>query len=278
METDAVIERFITEGLAGKSENTAKSYRYSLTSFAEYLEGSGASLTTFARSDVQFYINRLETVEKRSASGVNHELAAIRSFCRWSHNDAAVTDIRVTKPIRPTAKAPEWLDKVTRNRIIRETDRKPNKRDHAIVMTLLGCGLRVSELTALDIDDVALSERKGMLHVRRGKGNKERDVPVPADTRRAITQYIDQRSDSELALFLSALGHRVSVRSVESMLAKYDVHPHQLRHTYVKTLVDRKIPPATIMSMTGHSSADMIAWYSTPSDEEKAQAVENIFD
>lgn len=278
MKVNAIIEQFVTEGLAGKAPNTVKSYRHSLEQFAKYLDGSGADLTTFARSDVQFYIQRLETIEKRSASGVNRELAAIRSFCRWAGNDAAVTDIRVTKPVKATDKAPEWLDKVTRNRIIRETDRKRNRRDHAIVMTLLGCGLRVSELVGLDRDDIDISDRKGMLHVRQGKGNKERYVPIPADTRRAITQYLDQRTDSMPALFLSAYGKRVSVRAVQAMLKEYDMHPHQLRHTYVKALVDKGTPMATVMSLTGHSSADMVVWYSMPSDDEKAQAVENIFD
>lgn len=278
METNAVINQFIAEGLAGKAPNTIKSYRLSLEQFAEYLDGSGADLTTFARSDVQFYIQRLETVEKRSASGVNRELAAIRSYCRWSGNDAAVSDIRVTKPAKLTSKAPEWIDKSTRNRIIRETDRKRNKRDHAIIMTLLGCGLRVSELVALDRDDIDVSERKGMLHVRHAKGNKERYVPIPADTRRAITQYLDQRADAIPALFLSSLGKRVSVRAVQAMLSEYNVHPHQLRHSYVKALVDKGVDMATVMSLTGHSSADMVAWYSTPSEEEKAQVVANIFD
>ncbi|WP_346200042.1 tyrosine-type recombinase/integrase [Caldifermentibacillus hisashii] len=277
MNNNPIIDRFIDEALAGKAPNTAKAYRHSLEKFAEYLDGSGADLTTFARSDVQFYVQRLETVEKRKASGVNRELAAIKAFCRWAGNDSAVRDIRVIKAAKPTSKAPEWLDRASRNRIIRETDRKRNRRDHAIVMTLLGCGLRVSELVALDRDDISMSDRKGTVHVRNGKGGKERYVPIPADTRRAIKQYLAQRTDDKPALFLSQLGKRISERTVQDMLAKYGVHPHQLRHTYVKTLVDSGVPTATIMSLTGHSSADMVAWYSQPSDDEKAQAVENLF-
>ncbi|KYD08031.1 tyrosine-type recombinase/integrase [Caldibacillus debilis] len=278
MNNDAIIDQFVAEALAGKSPNTAKAYRHSLAKFAEYLDASGADLTTFARSDVQFYINRLQTVEKRKASGVNRELAAIKAFCRWIGNDAAVANIRVIKAAKPTEKAPEWLDRATRNRLIRETDRKRNRRDYAIVMTLLGCGLRVSELVALDRDDVQISERKGTLHVRNGKGGKERFLPIPAETRHALTEYLAQRNDKNPALFLSNHGKRISVRTVQAMLQKYGVHSHQLRHTFVKSLVDKGVPTATIMSLTGHSSADMVAWYSQPSDEDRAQAVERIFD
>ncbi|WAA13389.1 tyrosine-type recombinase/integrase [Fervidibacillus halotolerans] len=277
MSNNAVMERFIAESLAGKSPNTVKAYRQSIAKFADYLADSGADLTTFARSDVQFYIQRLETVEKRKPSGVNRELAAIKAFCRWANKEDAVKDLRVVKPAKPTAKAPEWLDRTTRNRLIRETDRKRNKRDHAMVMTLLGCGLRVSELVTLDRDDVTISERKGTLHVRNGKGGKERYVPIPADTRRAISEYLAQRTDNHDALFLSQYGKRISVRTVQAMLANYGVHPHQLRHTYVKTLVDRGVPAATIMALTGHTSADMVAWYSQPSEDEKAAIVEGMF-
>lgn len=278
MNNDAIIDQFVAEALAGKSPNTAKAYRHSLEKFAEYLDASGADLTNFARSDVQFYVQRLETVEKRKASGVNRELAAIKAFCRWIGNDAAVANIRVIKAAKPTEKAPEWLDRATRNRLIRETDRKRNRRDYAIVMTLLGCGLRVSELVALNRDDVQISERKGTLHVRNGKGGKERFVPIPAETRHALTEYLAQRNDKDPALFISNHGKRISVRTVQAMLEKYGVHPHQLRHTFVKSLVDKGVPTATIMSLTGHSSADMVAWYSQPSENEKQQAVERIFD
>ena len=278
MSNNAIIEQFVSEGLAGKSQNTVKAYRNSLEKFAEYLVGSGADLTSFAQPDVQFYINYMQNVEKRKASGINRELAAIKAFCRWTGNTSAIEDLRVVKPEKPICKAPEWLDRNTRNRIIRETARKHNKRDHAIVMTLLGCGLRVSELVALDRDDIEMSDRKGTVYVRNGKGGKERTVPIPADTRRALREYLEQRNDSHPALFISQLGKHISVRTVQAMLEKYGVNPHQLRHTYVKSLVDKGVPTATIMSLTGHSSADMVAWYSQPSESEKQQAVENIFD
>ncbi|TPG69291.1 hypothetical protein EEL31_12675 [Brevibacillus laterosporus] len=89
------------------------------------------------------------------------------------------------------------------NKLMREIERTGNKRDFAIVVTLLYTGLRVSELVNLDQSDVESSERKGERTVRTGKGNKERTIPLNAEVRRAINRYIEERSDSNDALFLS---------------------------------------------------------------------------
>lgn len=256
---------------------TKKGYAHALKKFAEWLEGTGGNLAEFSRYDVQLYIQYLETVAKREPSGINRDFAAIKALARWQGREEVVKDVRKVKAPSITEKAPEWLDDKTVRKIVAETSRKANKRDYAIVLTLLGCGLRVSELVALDRDDVTISDRKGSLVVRNGKGGKSRVVPIPANVRHALSSYLEQRNDNQQALFLSNFHKRISVRSVQAMLAQYGVHPHQLRHTYVKKLVDAGTPMATIMSLTGHSSADMVAWYSAPTEEEKQATVENIF-
>ncbi|GMN97988.1 tyrosine-type recombinase/integrase [Parageobacillus thermoglucosidasius] len=271
------IEQFLNEGLAGKSDATKRGYGYALKSFADWLEGSDADLDTFVRSDVQFYVQYLEKVKKRSASGINRDFMAIKAFAHWQGRPDVVADIRRTKAPSITTKAPEWLTPSQRKQLIRDVDRAGNKRDYAIVMTLLGCGLRVSELVALNRDDVVMSERKGTIIVRSGKGGKQRIVPVPSETRRAIERYLEERTDDNEALFLSNRRERISVRTVQNMLQQYGVHPHQLRHTYVKGLVDAGTPLATIMSLTGHTRAEMVAWYSTPSEDEKQAVVERLF-
>lgn len=276
---DTEISRFIGEALRGKSDNTIIAYRQSLERFKRYLNDAGTDLRGFARSDVQAYIKRLETVEKRKPSGVNREYAAIRAFSKWAGKAEAIEDIRIIRQARKNTQAPKWLSRNKRNEIIRLTDRKANKRDYAIVMTLLGAGLRVGELVALDRVDVTLGERKGEVHVRNGKGGIERTIPIGSETRRAIRIYLEQRgNDEKEALFTSQLGKRISRRSVQTMLKQYEVTPHQLRHSYVKQLVDNGNGTALIMSLSGHTSAEMIAWYSTPSEEEKAKAIENLYD
>jgi len=277
MNSTEYIDRFINEAMAGKAENTARAYRYSLMKFADYLDGSGTDLSEYGRVDVQQYIASMQSA-KRSASGVNREIAAIKAYSRYAGKSDAVEALRMTKPPKATLKAPEWLPRNKVNELLRMTDRKRNKRDYAIVCLLLYAGLRVSELAALDRTDIEISERKGSLYVRKSKNGSERMIPLNSEARKAITDYLAQRNDNNEALFLSSLNKRLSVRSIQAMLNEYEVNPHQLRHTFVKSLVDKNVPTATIQALSGHSSADMVAWYSQPSQDDLANAVESIFD
>ena len=275
MKSVEYIEQFINEAMQGRSENTVKSYKQSLLKFSEWLEYSGTDLEGYARTDVQQYIVYMQS-SKKAASSVNRELAAIKAFSRYAGKEHAIENLRVIKAAKPTDKAPEWLERNEINAILRETDRKKNKRDHAIVQTLLNCGLRVSELVNLDVVDYQVSERKGSIRVV-GKGLKERYIPVSAECRHAINAYLAQRNDDNEALFLSNYGKRISVRSVQHMLEQYGIHAHQLRHTFVKRLVDSGVPIPTIQALTGHSSAEMVAWYSKPSEKDLINAIDKVF-
>lgn len=277
MKPTEYIEQFTAEAMAGKSPNTIKAYRASLNAFSEWLAGYDADLATYGRIDVQDYVSYLQTVKRRQPSGINREMAAIKAYSRYANKAEAVEHLRMTKAVKATETAPEWLPKNKYKEILRKTDRKANKRDHAIVSLLLYAGIRVSELCNANREDYTGSERKGSIRVI-GKGNKERIIPLCHEARHALDDYMAQRSDNEQALFTSSLGKRISVRTVQAMLKEYEVHPHQLRHTFVKNLVDAGVPLATIQSMSGHSSAEMIAWYSKPSEEDKRNAIDKAFD
>lgn len=269
-----IIEEFVEKGLAGKASTTKKTYKHVLESFETWLQGAGANLKDFARSDVQQYIDYM-VAKKKSAVTVNKEFQAIKKFCFWLGKKEAIEDINLIKP--PQQKAPRALDRVERNRLIREVDRKGSKRDYAIVMVLLNTGLRLTELVNLDRQDIETSERKGHLLVRNGKGNWERKIPLNAETRRAIEKYLDERDDKEKALFLSNRGKRISPRSVQHLLNLYGFSVHQLRHTFITALVREGKDIATIQALSGHKSADMVMRYSLPSEEDLEDAVEGIY-
>jgi integrase/recombinase XerC/integrase/recombinase XerD len=144
-------------------------------------------------------------------------------------------------------------------------------------MTLLMTGIRVAELVALDRSDVDLSDRKGSLVVRSGKGNKERTLPLNVDARRAIENYLDERTDSNPALFISNRQERISIRSVQHLMEKNGHNVHQTRHSFITGLVRAGEDISVIQSLSGHSSADMILRYSMPSNDDKQRAVERIF-
>lgn len=197
-----MLERFLSEGLCGKSETTIKTYGHAIQQFEKWLDGSGTDLENYARSDVQQYIDYLAS-KKKSASTINKLWNAIKSYSKWVGKQDTIADISVIKVADIKKLAPKAMDRLERNKLIRDIDRTGNKRDFAILMTLLMTGIRVSELVALDRSDVDVSDRKGSLVVRLGKGNKERTLSLNVEARRAIEKYLEERSDSHTALFIS---------------------------------------------------------------------------
>jgi integrase len=169
------------------------------------------------------------------------------------------------------------LTKADRCKLIRDIDRNGNKRNFAIVILGLNTGIRLSELVAFDRSDIDISDRKGTVIVRNGKGNKERVIPLNAETRRALLRYLEERTDKEEALFISNRYQRISNRMVQTMVENEGFNFHALRHTFITEFVRAGVDISIIQSMTGHSSADMILRYSMPSEEDKAKAVERLF-
>ncbi|MCR8659320.1 tyrosine-type recombinase/integrase [Paenibacillus endoradicis] len=138
-------------------------------------------------------------------------------------------------------------------------------------------GIRVSDLVALDRLDLDVSDLKGSLIVRLGKGNKEGTLPLNVEARRVIERYLEERTDSNPALFISSRQERISIRSVQYLLEKNGHNAHQTRHSFITGLVRAGEDISVIQSLSGHSSADMILRYSMPSEEDKQKAVDNIF-
>ncbi|MCF2649937.1 tyrosine-type recombinase/integrase [Niallia circulans] len=271
-----MINQFVEEALRGKSEQTIKTYVHSIKQFSDWLEGAGADLSNYARSDVQQYIDYLVS-RRKSPATVNKIWNAIKKYSKWSQQVNTIEDISVVKPTNYKNEAPKALDRLELNRLIREIDRTENKRDMAILQVLLNTGLRLSELVALDISDIEVSERKGQVTVIKGKGNKQRTVPLNKEARRALVKYLEERSDNEEALFLSNRGKRISVRTVQYLIEKQGFNVHALRHTFITGLVRNGQDISVIQSLSGHSSADMILRYSAPTPEDKQIAVEEIW-
>jgi integrase/recombinase XerC len=141
-------------------------------------------------------------------------------------------------------------------------------RDAAALEILYGCGLRVSELVALDLDDVSLEREE--LRVL-GKGRKERVVPVGSKAESAIRAYLGRRSElrhpktgaiDESALLVGKLGRRIGVRRIQTLVRRYgalgaarpDLHPHALRHSCATHMLEGGADLRAIQELLGHSS------------------------
>lgn len=142
---------------------------------------------------------------------------------------------------------------------------KNPRRDRAILEVLFGCGLRVGELVALDVDDVDLAGR--VLIVRRGKGGRGRHVPITGHAHRAVLAYIQKerpeklRTAVERGLFLSEWGRRLTNKRVQQIVRvagersgrRQRTSPHQLRHGYATELVKAGAGVRVVQRLLGHA-------------------------
>jgi integrase/recombinase XerD len=223
--------------------------------------------------------NIFSTLETKgnSASTINNRYAAISRFAKYMNHTDILEGIRIPEVHKAKSIAPKSLERNERNQLLREIERKGNTRDIAIVSTLLRTGLRVSELVNLNRSDVIIGDRSGSLTVRNGKGNVSRKIPLSAETRLYLTRYIQTREDKNEALFLSNFNKQISVRTVQHLLGKFGVHPHELRHTFAKELVSKGIDISTVADLCGHSDINVTRRYSKPTERDLEIAIDKVF-
>ena len=267
-----MLDIYLVEGLRGKSKQTIKTYTFCLSQFKTWLDGSGTSLEDYSRTDVQLYVNYL--VSKRfAATTINKHWSSIKHYSRWAKKEETIEDISVISPPNMLNEAPKSLNRNEIHKIIREIDRSGNVRNFAIVQLLINTGIRLNELVHLDREDIQITERKGSITIRYGKGNKERKIPLSPETRRAILKYLETREDQHEALFLSNRYKRISERTVQHIFQRYDINVHAFRHTFITKLVRNGEDFSIVQALSGHANADMVMRYAAPNEENKNEAV-----
>src|SRR3954468_19160989 len=166
-DVDQLVGRFL-EDLERQetSPKTRASYRLDLLRFAGWFDqtvGERFNPEAVTPTDVREYRGYLMNVEHRQPSTVNRRLAALRRFFQWAKARGLVKELPTddVKGVASSPRAPHWLEKRDVDRLIRTVERHGSTRDLAIVLTLRHTGIRVSELSALKVGDVEISERKG---------------------------------------------------------------------------------------------------------------------
>ena len=275
------------------SEYTVRNYLNDLAPFFQFMEEQGVESPTevdrgFLRRYVAWLMSSRPIQTGRSQIKRGHErasvtrsLAALRSFFRYLVSRGVVPPSplwkrgsRQSRALIP--KAEKTLPRIMGKEEVvdllttpddPETKDKPRSptmqiRDRAILEVLYATGLRVSELSGLDMKDVDMTRRR----VRTiGKGSKEREVVFGKPAQEALERYINEgrpklggRTD---ALFLNRFGGRLTKRSVQEMVKRYSlqstdtkVHPHMLRHTFATHLLDGGADLRIVQELLGHSS------------------------
>ena len=228
--TEQAIRRFIEEmARTGASEHSTRAYESDLAQFLEYLSPPDLEPPQPRAIDLLILREWLASLYRDglSALSIRRKLAAVRALFRFLLREGEV-DINVAKLVR-TPKAPKKLPEVMTaeqvNTLIDgvaagKLERTFPARDRAIFEMLYGCGIRVSELAGLNLQDVDRSE--GWLRVR-GKGRKERQVPLPGQASRALERYLGERpvKRDEHAVFLNHRGTRLTTRGISHAYATH---------------------------------------------------------
>jgi len=227
---------------------------------------------------VRDYKRHLKAVERWKPASVNLALAALDSF---------YTQLGLGRPIvRREDLAKGAPRAISEERRLLRIGERTKARDRAIVVVLLYTGLRLAELVALDVDDVKLSARKGVVIVRSGKGDAYREVPLNALVRQVLEEWTAERKnrarEGERAFFLGRSGRRLSKRSVDDVVrglgkdAGISLSAHTLRHTFLTRMVRQGSDLVLVAELAGHRRLETTRRYSLPSDIDRLLAVENL--
>jgi site-specific recombinase XerD len=259
VETGAAIERFLANG--GLSEATQRAYGWDLRAFAAWLDERGLGLDEVDVRVLFDYVAELGRGRSRLApASLSRRLAAIRSCLRFTFGPARVPDGAFASrrprrlPDAPKAAEIEQLLELAKG------DSPLALRNHALLELLYSGGLRSAESVGLDLGDVDFERET--VHVR-GKGGKERVVPLGEEAAHQLARYLrDGRPalarGAADALFLSARGRRLDTSTVRRLVR----HPHRLRHAFATHLLEGGADLRTIQELLGHSSLSTTQIYS----------------
>ena len=276
-EWEAAIAAFLRElASGGASPHTIRAYRNDLSELGAWASGRGRAPADLAYRDLRAYAAGIS--ERRLArSSVARKLAAIRSL-----GDHLVRTREVEQnpaQLLPTPKLGSRLPRVLPpEQAARLLDRIPAStplevRDRAMLELAYGCGLRADEVRSIDRDDVDFESESVRI---RGKGSKERIVPIGEPAQQALRRYLEtarpalaDRGMGETAMFVSKRGRRLHTSDVRRRLERWvreaglpgGVSPHVLRHSFATHLLEGGADLRSIQELLGHSSVSTTQVY-----------------
>ncbi len=273
---------------AGKSENTIAGYSRNAELFVEWLEEIiGEKFSgKIAEMDVVQYTKYLTDTKRQSLNSIKSKLTALQKFCDFLSNTGYMQPIKVQQKKGTTEPEVEVLEKNELYKFLRYTTNTENRLNIAIVILLLYTGIRASELCDLTIHDIDITDRKGTMTIRNGKGNKFRQVPLHKEARKALNDYMQCRpADAPTdKLFIGQRGaltrsavYKIVNKLGEKAIGK-NVYPHMLRHQCFTTMAKKQdVDLKTIATLAGHSSIELTTkYYINSSKQEQIDAVDSL--
>ena len=260
MRAQPEIERFLAS--PGLGEGTRRSYRGDVEEFGRWLEDRSLRVADVDVRVLMDFVADLGRARRRklAPATIARKLAAVRSFLRFTLGAAQVPDAalgpRRTRRLPDTPKTAE----VEAALAALDGDGPLPLRNRALVELVYSAGLRSSEAVGLDLADVDFDREQ--LHVR-GKGGKERIVPLGEEAGHLLARYLHESrpallNGAENAVFVSARGRRLDTSTLRRIFA----HPHRLRHAFATHLLEGGADLRTIQELLGHSSLSTTQLYS----------------
>lgn len=282
--TDDFLYRLRAE--KGYSEHTLRSYAADLCMFETFMEGRGKAPEDAELIDVRGFLAQ-QRLRGLSRATLARRTASIRSFYKF----LVRSGVRKTNPMtilrspKRDSRLPDFLTPKEVERLLAAPDVSEwaGVRDVAILEMLYGAGLRVGELSGLNIDDLHLPS--GLVLVR-GKGKKERLVPMGRCAAKAVRDYLDrpapERRDPNALFLNSTHGTRLTSRSVRRMVSKYALkagldprtHPHSLRHSFATHMLTNGADLRAVQELLGHENLSTTQIYTHVSQEHLREAYE----
>ena len=260
---DAVAAFINAKHIEGCSEKTLRYYQKTIKTMLADVGKSANQITT---DDLRKYLTDYQMQRKSSKVTIDNIRRILSSFFSWLEDE----DFILKSPVRR-------IHKVKTAKVVKDTytdealelmrDSCTNTRDLAIIDLLASSGMRVGEMVMLNREDIDFNERECVVV---GKGNKERLVYFDARTKIHLQNYLNERMDTNPALFVSLkVPHeRLMIGGVETRLRELGkrlnlqkVHPHKFRRTLATSAIDKGMPIEQVQQLLGHQKIDTTMHY-----------------
>ena len=287
LELENLIEGFkLSCQIEGKSPKTIEWYIAFLTRFRRFLESKGlpTALNSVTKAHVTAFVLYLQKEARTPWSGKPLSGATVQGYCRtlkaffsWAGREGymVVGQVGAIPATRATTKVVNTFSREQRGRLtgLCRASVSDGDRNLAMLLLMLDTGIRVSELVGIGLDDVNLPE--GYIRITKGKGSKERDVPIGSLVQKSLWKYINNSRPLPICqqvtgLFLSDRGLPLTKSGVQQMLRRYGrragingtrCSPHTFRHTFAKNYLLNGGDIFSLQKILGHSSLASVRLY-----------------
>jgi site-specific recombinase XerD len=270
------------------SANSRRAMANDLRKFAHWFVEANHELLTIGRvtvRDLTDFRDHLRREKRQAVATVNRALVTLRGLFDWlvEQGRTPANPAKSVKELRRQQLAPTGLDRAQVRRLLREVELRQDIRAGAIFSIMLYGGPRVSDVVNLELHDLLINDRSGIAVLRRGKGGKQRSVPLPLPARKALQAWLEVRPPVPIPnVFVGERG-RLTERGVRNLCEKYssicgfEIYSHLLRHTMAhKFLEDNGNDLVSLAQILGHENLNTTKRYVQRTQDQLAEASEKL--